>query len=471
MASFAPLLHDDESGVASWMHPLLVRLGVADATAAAAISAAALTTTGALRELRSQAVVWKAFLEQLADALSASLGGSDYSEDVRQSLLERLDEALEAVQVKRPRTEEPMGLLYPPLQPPTAEAEEILRTRQWCSKQPIIVRRFVARVHPIAPGEETPQVQCTCGHECRSNNFRAHVVSGVHAHEFFAQLDQAEAVGAQVAVLRVAELLGALEQRASETDLTASALRSEVSTLQAQLVALEGQLDGEKRAHCLYETRYTSAQAKLDAQAAAMRSFTSPTARLHQQLWQQGLFDKKQHPLNNTLDELHYLSLVRVAKGDDVKRGGRVLHLTSNAHALATLLHAKTNSSGYRLLRGVYRWLPSPEDVRRLPALDKGGPFVAVGCHQLEWGQQAFRFYAAAGYDPRTEPFGVCFDPAKLMAEVTWDAKTNGEACRPPPLPATPPQLSLLGAALPRRQALSATSTSTPSSTSTRGAT
>ena len=467
MASFAPLLHDDESGVASWMHPLLVRLGVADATAAAAISAAALTTTGALRELRSQAVVWKAFLEQLADALSASLGGSDYSEDVRQSLLERLDEALEAVQVKRPRTEEPAA----PLQPPTAEAEEILRTRQWCSKQPIIVRRFVARVHPIAPGEETPQVQCTCGHECRSNNFRAHVVSGVHAHEFFAQLDQAEAVGAQAAVLRVAELLGALEQRASETDLTASALRSEVSTLQAQLVALEGQLDGEKRAHCLYETRYTSAQAKLDAQAAAMRSFTSPTARLHQQLWQQGLFDKKQHPLNNTLDELHYLSLVRVAKGDDVKRGGRVLHLTSNAHALATLLHAKTNSSGYRLLRGVYRWLPSPEDVRRLPALDKGGPFVAVGCHQLEWGQQAFRFYAAAGYDPRTEPFGVCFDPAKLMAEVTWDAKTNGEACRPPPLPATPPQLSLLGAALPRRQALSATSTSTPSSTSTRGAT
>ena len=139
--------------------------------------------------------------------------------------------------------------------------------------------------------------------------------------------------------------------------------------------------------------------------------------------------DKKQHPLNHTLDELHYLSLVHVAKGDDVKRGSGSLHLTPNAHALATLLHAKTNSSGYRLLRGMYRWLPSPEDVRRLPPFDKGGPFVAVGCHQLEWGQQAFRFYAAARYDPRTEPFGVCFDPAKLMAEVTWDAKTNGEAC------------------------------------------
>jgi len=50
---------------------------------------------------------------------------------------------------------------------------------------------------------------------------------------------------------------------------------------------------------------------------------------------------------------------------------------------------------------------------------------VAVGCHQLEWGQQAHRFYTAAGYDPRKEPFGICFDPAKIMAEVTWDPKTN----------------------------------------------
>ena len=75
-----------------------------------------------------------------------------------------------------------------------------------------------------------------------------------------------------------------------------------------------------------------------------MRSFTSPTARLHQELWHQGLFDKKQHPLNHTLDELHYLSLVRVSKGDDVKKGGEPLKLTPTARALATA-HAREEHS------------------------------------------------------------------------------------------------------------------------------
>ena len=44
----------------------------------------------------------------------------------------------------------------------------------------------------------------------------------------------------------------------------------------------------------------------------------------------------------------------------------------------------------------------------------------------LEWGQQAFRFYDTAGFDPRTKPFGISFDPAKMMAQVTWDPKTDG---------------------------------------------
>ena len=130
-----------------------------------------------------------------------------------------------------------------------------------------------------------------------------------------------------------------------------------------------------------------------------MRSFTSPTARLHQELWHQGLFDKKQHPLNHTL------SLVRVSKGDDVKKGGEPLKLTPTARALATLMHAKSTASGYRLFRDVYRWPPSPDDVRRLPPVDKGGPFVAVGCHQLEWGQQAHRFCSAADTSIGSEPF------------------------------------------------------------------
>ena len=64
-------------------------------------------------------------------------------------------------------------------------------------------------------------------------------------------------------------------------------------------------------------------------------------------LWQQGLFDKKQHPLNHTLDELHYLSLVRVSKGDDVKKGGEPLKLTPTARALATRIPFWSACSGF----------------------------------------------------------------------------------------------------------------------------
>ena len=272
------------------------------------------------------------------------------------------------------------------------------------------------------------------------------MVSGKHEREFFALLDQSEALGAKAAVLRVAEMVSDLEQRATSDQLAATALRGEVSVLQSRLVALEAELDTEKRAHCRFENRYTAAQARLDAQAAVMRSFTSPTARLHQELWQRGLFDMDEHPLNHTLDELHRLSLVRVGAGYDVKKGGAGLHLTPTASALAPLLHAKTNASGYRLMRDVFRWLPSPDDVRRLPSFEKGGPFVAIGCHQREWGEQAFRFYDRAGYNPRTEPFGICFDPAKIMAEITWDQKTNGLSRLPSPPDALPRLIAVVDA-------------------------
>ena len=52
------------------------------------------------------------------------------------------------------------------------QAEEILRTRQWCSKQPTIVAGFVERVFPIKQGDGCPRVKCKCGHECRSFYFR-----------------------------------------------------------------------------------------------------------------------------------------------------------------------------------------------------------------------------------------------------------------------------------------------------------
>ena len=43
----------------------------------------------------------------------------------------------------------------------------------------------------------------------------------------------------------------------------------------------------------------------------------SNIALMHTTLWSQGYFDKETHPLNHTLDELHHLSLVRVAAADD----------------------------------------------------------------------------------------------------------------------------------------------------------
>ena len=420
-----PFAHANESDAAPWLRPLLEHVGVPAGTAATISAAEAPTTTGAIRELRSRPADWNAFLDKLSGMLVSELGDTLDREDIRQRLLERLEEELDAVHVKRARTEAAGSSTEAQFASATTESEEVLRTKQWCNRQPIIVSRFVLRVLPPRPPRRNLWVVCKCGHECLEFDFRKHVISGQHEKEFFELLDNSEALGAQAAVLRVAEMLSDLGQRATCELMAADALRGEVRSLHSQLVALEGDLDREKRAHCLFESRYTNASARLAAQEAAMRSFTSPTARLHQELWQRGLFDKKQHPLNHTLDELHYLSLVRVSKGDDVKKGGEPLKLTPTARALATLMHAKSTASGYRLFRDVYRWPPSPDDVRRLPPVDKGGPFVAVGCHQLEWGQQAHRFYTAAGYDPRKEPFGICFDPAKIMAEVTWDPKTN----------------------------------------------
>ena len=375
--------------------------------------------------------------------LVSELGGTLDREGIRQRMLERLEEELDAVHVKRVRTEAAGSSTEAQFASGTTESEEVLRTKQWCNRQPIIVSSFVLRVLPPRPPRRDLRVVCKCGHECLEFDFRKHVISGQHEKEFFEQLNYSEALGAQAAVLRVAEMLSDLGQRATRELMAADALRGKVRSLHSQLVALEGDLDREKRAHCLFESRYTTASARLAAQDTAMRSFTSPTARLHQELWQRGLFDKKQHPLNNTLDELHYLSLVRVPKGDDVKKGGEPLKLTPTARALATLMHAKSTASGYRLFRDVYRWPPSPDDVRRLPPFDKGGPFVAVGCHQLEWGQQAHRFYI----QPLATTRGRSRSASALIPQRSW-RRSRGT---------------------PRRTLSSATSSATHASASNRG--
>ena len=280
--SSPPYVHSSESDAAPWVQLLLERVGVPASEAAALIAAALITTTGALRALHSRRAEWDAFLDPLSAAVASELGVD--REDARQALIEGFDEALEAVQIKRPRSEDPSCSrpAMADLLPPTAESEELLRTKRWCSKQPILVRGFVRRVLLPTPHRRHLRVVCTCGHECEDGEFRTHLVGRAHQREFFELLDQSEALGAKAAVLHVAEMMSELQERAVREQLAADALRSAVSVLQSQLVVLEGELDSEKRAHCRFETRYTAAQAKLDAQAAVRRSFTSPTARLHQ---------------------------------------------------------------------------------------------------------------------------------------------------------------------------------------------
>lgn len=420
-------VHSDQTDAAEWLAPLLTGLGLSLAAAAGLLGTLALTTTGAVRAVRGT-VDWQLWIRGLAVATASALEDADSDfEELEQALLEKVEKALSLCRDKRPHeggsgeAESSSSATKRPavLQPPTAESEEALRTARWCRDQPILVSGFVRRVLPPVKGADHPQVECRCGHTCRSNNFRSHVISSSHEREFFALLQQSETLGAQAAVARVTELVAELERRAMGEQLAAHALRAEVGQLQAQLGLMQRELGEERGASYYFENRYTHAQRQLDGLQA--RGGVSPTAALHQRLWEQGLFDQRRYPLNHTIDELHSLTLTRVELGDDLKRGGADLHLTPSARAFATQMYNKSNASGYRQLRAVYLWLPHPSDVARLPPFEKGGPFVAIGCHQREWGQQAFRFFDAAGYDPRTQPFGISYDPAKMKAKFTWD--------------------------------------------------
>ena len=70
-------------------------------------------------------------------------------EDIRQALLEKVDKALDDTEAKRQRTGDAAGSSNTaPFATASAETEELLRTQQWCNKQPIVVRQFVQRVLP-----------------------------------------------------------------------------------------------------------------------------------------------------------------------------------------------------------------------------------------------------------------------------------------------------------------------------------
>jgi hypothetical protein len=225
-----PFAHANESYAAPWLRPLLEHIGVPAGRAATISAAEAPTTTGAIRELRSRPAHWNAFLDKLSGMLVSELGDTLDREDIRQRLLERLEEELDAVHVKRARTEAAGSSTEAQFALATTESEEVLRTKQWCNRQPIIVSRFVLRVLRPRPPRRNLWVVCKCGHACLEFDFRKHVISGQHEKEFFELLDNSEALGAQAAVLRVAEMLSDLGQRATCELMAADALRFDLST-------------------------------------------------------------------------------------------------------------------------------------------------------------------------------------------------------------------------------------------------
>ena len=132
-----PFVHSKDSDATSWLRALLERLGAPASASAEMITAAAVSTTGALRDLRSRPEEWGTFLGELSGTL-ASVVGCD-CEDARQTLLEKIDKELIDVQVKRERTDDAAGSKDAQFAAATSESHELLRTRQWCSRQPIVV--------------------------------------------------------------------------------------------------------------------------------------------------------------------------------------------------------------------------------------------------------------------------------------------------------------------------------------------
>ena len=78
---------------APWVRTLLEGIGVPASAAAGVITGggAALSTTGALRDLRRQPAKWDAFLDCISEMVISAIGGGVDREDARQTLLEKID--------------------------------------------------------------------------------------------------------------------------------------------------------------------------------------------------------------------------------------------------------------------------------------------------------------------------------------------------------------------------------------------
>ena len=354
-------------------------------------------------------------------------------EELVNQLGTNIDRALDAeeeeeAEPKRAKGAEPSA--PPPAQLGAPPPSPSLLLDPWFREQPSVVAAFVARVDRApnmnrADRKVEARVTCRCGEACDSRHFGYHLYRH-HLQELSGSVERAEQTVARSAMEAVDALLA---NAAATMGAQREALQQLVVQLQSEVAKLKAEVSRAGDAVRYFSAHATRSQLAMKALGGG-RTYCA-TAELHQRLWDQGYF---KDPLNKTVDELHRLTLKRIELGDKVKAGGAGLALTPTARALATLLYQKSSSSGYRLFRAVYRYPPPPREIRRnvvrpLAAPERpiasGGAFAAIGCHQAEWGAQAFRVFTAAGIDPSTAPFGLCWDPAKMRGEITWDARTG----------------------------------------------
>ena len=264
-----------------------------------------------------------------------------------------------------------------------------------------------------------------CSQLMRADHFRTHVMNE-HRDEFIDRCGQAEMEAAKLALATARNMLAEVQVHALDST-TVSAATEETRRLHEQLADLRSKFDrmevelSEERSSANYfdsQNRSLKREVQRLVNERDRRGWRKlcPTAELHQALYEAKEFEK---PLNQTLDDLHYFALKRIELGDETRRGGAPMQTNATARALAYVLYNKTSASAYRLLRAVYRWLPR----RKKAAALSGEAFVTTGCNQPQWGKQAFDIFKAINYDPKTEPFGICFDAAKVMGKLTWDEK------------------------------------------------
>ena len=325
-----------------------------------------------------------------------------------------------------------------------AQRMEVVLAYPWVQKQCAAVREYICDGEVRERDFEHTQsgtlrwsgsrhelwVSCTCNPTrlMRAASLPSHVMAA-HGEQFLQRCGQAEVEAAKMTLRTAGEMLAQLQLRALDDAQVRDAveqardLQEKLADLRATFGRTEQELSEQSGAAHYFESQLTSATQQINRLVAerdrrGWRTLCS-TAELHQVLHESGEFEK---PLNRTLDELHYGALTRISLGDDAVKGGQVMHLGKTARALAYKLASKMTAPAYRLLRAVYRWLPQRKKIMTQLTNEA---FVAVGCHQPEWSQQACRIFDGIGYAAKTEPFGLCLDAVKVVGKLVWDEKAQ----------------------------------------------